>query len=407
MSFDHLLLDQRLLASLKRMEHEKPTTIQESVLPLAMDQRDILASAPTGTGKTAAFLLPMIQHLLDFPRRAPGPARALILTPTRELAAQIHQYASHLATDCDLNIGIITGGQDYIPQLAKLKKNMDILVATPGRLVEYIANEDFVLDKLELLVIDEADRMLDMGFRNTVIDIATAALNRQQTMLFSATLDSPGVEAFADKVLNEPERLQAKPPRRESQKIHQWVHIADDAQHKFKLLLHWLQQPEVSRAIVFVKKRETVAELEGKLQSQGITAAFLRGDMEQRDRFRALSRLVKGEVNVLIATDVAARGIDVDDVSHVINYDMPRKADIYVHRIGRTGRAGAKGTAISLVEAHDVAVLPKIERFTEQQLKRRIIKELRPKHKEAKPPTKKKVKKKGSKKPKAKTKAKK
>ncbi|GLP95553.1 ATP-dependent RNA helicase SrmB [Paraferrimonas sedimenticola] len=407
MSFDHLLLDAKLMASLERMDHQRPTTIQESVLPLAMDQQDILASAPTGTGKTAAFLLPILQHLIDFPRRRPGPARALVLTPTRELAAQIHQYASHLAHLTELKIGIITGGQDYQPQLKQLAKNMDLLVATPGRLVEYIANESFSLEQVEILVIDEADRMLDMGFRETVKDIATAALKRQQTMLFSATLNSPGVEAFADALLDNPQRLEAKPPRRESGKIHQWMHLADDKDHKFALLCHWLNQEEVTRAIVFVKKRETVAELEGKLQSAGITAAFLRGDMEQRDRFRALSRLVKGEAKVLIATDVAARGIDVENISHVINFDMPRKADIYVHRIGRTGRAGAKGTAISLVEAHDIGVIPKIERFTDQNLKRRVIAELRPKHKEAKAPTKKKVKKKGAAKTKRKAKSKK
>jgi ATP-dependent RNA helicase SrmB len=209
--------------------------------------------------------------------------------------------------------------------------------------------------------------------------------------LFSATLEGSGVERFARDLLKDPVTIDVEAPRSEKAKIHQWAHLADDKDHKFALLCNILRQEQVKRTIVFVKTREAVASLEGLLLKANIPCAFMRGDMEQKKRFQALGRFTKGEVNVLLATDVAARGIDVDDITHVINFDMPRSADTYVHRIGRTGRAGAKGTAISLMEAHDVRIVGKIERYIEQTLKRRVIEELRPKHKEAKVPGKKKA----------------
>ncbi len=393
MQFEDFDLDHSLLESLKAMGHKTPTTIQSKTLPLALEQRDIMASAPTGTGKTASFLLPALQHLIDFPRRFPGPARVLILTPTRELASQIHRYACHLATDMGLDINIVTGGVPYGPQEEALAGNVDILVATPGRLVEYLDKRKFDAQSVELLIIDEADRMLDMGFNQVVQTLAIEAQGRKQTMLFSATLEGYGVQKFAADLLTNPERIDADDlPRSEKAKIHQWVHLADSREHKFALLCALLNKEEVTRAIVFCKTREVVASLEGLLQQAGIQASFLRGDMDQKRRFQALGRFVKGEVNVLLATDVAARGIDIDDISHVINFDMPRSSDVYVHRIGRTGRAGNKGTAISLVEAHDMRILGKVERYIEQPLKRRFVEGLRPKHKEAKVPTKKKPK---------------
>ena len=391
MNFDEFDLDVDLLDSLARMEHKSATSVQQQVIPSALEQRDIMAKAPTGTGKTACFLLPALQHLIDFPRHFSGQARVLILTPTRELASQIHRYATHLANELDLDINIITGGVPYAPQEEALKENIDILVATPGRLLEYLDKDHFTAEDVELLIIDEADRMLDMGFADVVKSIALEAQGRKQNMLFSATLDSGGVTRFANELLNNPVHVDIdSPTRKEKGKIHQWVHLADDKAHKFNLLTFWLQQEEVKRTIVFCKTREIVASLEGLLQQAGITAAFLRGDMEQKQRFKALGRFTKGEVNVLLCTDVAARGIDIEGITHVINYDMPRSADIYVHRIGRTARAGAKGTAISLVEAHDVRILGKIERYTEQKLKRRVIDGLKPQNKEAKAPSKKK-----------------
>ncbi len=392
MQFEDFHLDETLLKSLKAMGHNTPTTIQQQTIPLGLEQKDILARAPTGTGKTASFLLPALQHLIDFPRRFSGHARVLILTPTRELASQVHRYACHLATDLGLNIGIVTGGVPYAPQEKALKENIDILVATPGRLMEYLDKELFDPQAIETLIIDEADRMLDMGFASVVQSIAIAAQGRKQNMLFSATLEGGGISRFAQMLLTDPVTIETKPPRSEKAKIHQWIHLADNSEHKFSLLCNILSREEVKRAIVFVKTRDVVASLEGKLRQVGIDCAFMRGDMEQKARFQALGRFTKGEVNILLATDVAARGIDIDDITHVINFDMPRSADTYVHRIGRTGRAGNKGTAISLAEAHDMRVVGKIERYIEQPLKRRIIEELRPKHKEARPPSKKKTK---------------
>ncbi|MCL1141280.1 ATP-dependent RNA helicase SrmB [Shewanella gaetbuli] len=407
MLFEDFDLDPRLLDSLKAMGHKSPTTVQQEAIPMAMEQRDILARAPTGTGKTASFLLPALQHLIDFPRRFNGQARVLVLTPTRELASQIHRYACHLATDLELDIAIITGGVPYAPQEEALAGNVDILIATPGRLMEYLDKKKFDATEVDLLVIDEADRMLDMGFSSVVQAIAIEAQGRKQNMLFSATLEGGGVDRFARDLLTDPIHIDVDSPRSEKAKIHQWVHLADDKDHKFALLCNILRQEQVKRAIVFVKTRDVVASLEGQLLKAEIPCAFMRGDMEQKKRFQALGRFIKGEVNVLLATDVAARGIDIDDITHVINFDMPRSADTYVHRIGRTGRAGAKGTAISLVEAHDIRIVGKIERYIQQPLKRRVIEELRPKHKEAKPPGKKKDKskqdaKKGSKKSKKK-----
>ncbi|MCE9677785.1 ATP-dependent RNA helicase SrmB [Shewanella sp. AS1] len=392
MQFDDFHLDETLLDTLKAMGHKTPTTIQQQTIPLGLEQQDLLARAPTGTGKTASFLLPALQHLIDFPRRFSGQARVLILTPTRELASQVHRYACHLATGLDLDIAIITGGVPYAPQEKALKENIDILVATPGRLMEYLDKDLFDAQAVEIFVIDEADRMLDMGFSSAVQSIAIQAHSRKQNMLFSATLEGGGVSKFAQTLLTNPVTIETKPPRSEKAKIHQWLHLADNREHKFALLCNILKREEVKRAIVFVKTREVVASLEGQLRQAGIDCAFMRGDMEQKARFQALGRFTKGEVNVLLATDVAARGIDIDDITHVINFDMPRSADTYVHRIGRTGRAGNKGTAISLAEAHDMRIVGKIERYIEQPLKRRIIEELRPKHKEARPPSKKKSK---------------
>ncbi|MCL1076939.1 ATP-dependent RNA helicase SrmB [Parashewanella spongiae] len=404
MLFEEFDLDHDLLDALKYMGHESATTVQQQTIPAALEQRDILAMAPTGTGKTASFLLPALQHLIDFPRRFPGPARVLILSPTRELASQIHRYATHLATELDLSIGIITGGVPYGPQEEMLEVGHDVLVATPGRLLEYLDKGKFSAEAVEVLIIDEADRMLDMGFSSVVKSIATEAQGRKQNMLFSATLETGGVKRFAEELLINPLNVTIESPRSEKAKVHQWVHLADNKKHKFDLLCHLLNSEEVERAIVFVKTREGLASLEGHLQQAGISSAFMRGDMEQKKRFQALGRFTKGEVNVLLCTDVAARGIDVEGITHVINYDMPRTSDIYVHRIGRTARAGAKGTAISLVEAHDVRILAKIERYIEQKLKRRVIETLRPKNKEAKAPAKKKNKEKIKAKAKAKKK---
>jgi len=382
--FEQFDLDSALLGGIKDAGFTKPTSIQSLVLPAAMAGKDVLASAPTGTGKTAAFLLPIAQHLLDYPRTKPGFPRVLILSPTRELAIQTHEQSEKLTALTNIKTGVITGGVNYGSHKEILTSTTDILIATPGRLLEYIENEQFDAREIEILVLDEADVMLDMGFAETINRIIGEARWRKQTMLFSATLEGSNVLKFSKEILNEPVFLESNPSRKEKAKIHQWLHIADDKDHKYALLANLLKQEEVKRAVVFANKRETVQYLSGKLYADEIPCAWLEGKMPQDKRNKAVERLKDAKVNVMVATDVAARGLDIDDISHVINFDMPRKADIYLHRIGRTGRAGNKGTAISLVEAHDMGVISKIERYMGDRLPRRVIEELRPKFKEAK-----------------------
>jgi len=388
MSFDSLELDQHLLNAVANMGHTRPTSIQSLVIPPAMDERDIMASAPTGTGKTLAFLLPAIQRLIDYPRRKGGSARILILTPTRELAVQISEVAEKLVAGTQLVVGNIIGGISYQEQEDIIMGSVDIVIATPGRLMEYIDAEAFDCREVECLILDEADRMLDMGFIAEMDRIAGEARWRKMTALFSATLEGRGLREFAREVLKNPVQLNAEVTRRESGKILQYVHLADNPEHKLKLLAAILQQdPEhdqVHKIIVFVKTRDRLTQLIAQLDELNIRCNYLRGEMDQEKRNLSLRQFKEGTINILIATDVAARGIDVPDITHVINYDMPRTADVYVHRIGRTARGGKKGTAISLIEAHDIDILSKVERYTDQQLKRRVIKDLRPKNKEAK-----------------------
>jgi ATP-dependent RNA helicase SrmB len=381
--FEQFDLDSELLGAVKDAGYKKPTSIQQLVIPEAMAGKDVLASAPTGTGKTAAFLLPIAQHLLDYPRNKPGFPRVLILTPTRELALQIAEQSEKLTTFTQIKTGVITGGVNYGSHKEILTGTTDILVATPGRLMEYIESEQLDVRDLEILVLDEADRMLDMGFSDVINRIVGEARWRKQTMLFSATLEGSGVIRFAKEVLTDAVFLESNPSRKEKAKIHQWVHLADSVEHKFQLLTHILKQEEVTKAVVFANKRETVQFLSGKLYAEELPCVWLEGKMPQDKRNTAIQRLKDGRVGILVATDVAARGLDIDDISHVINYDMPRKADIYVHRIGRTARAGNKGTAISLAEAHDMTVIGKIERYENERLSRRVIEGLRPKYKEA------------------------
>ena len=387
--FEQFDLSQELIGGIQKAGYKKPTSIQKLVLPPAMDGKDILASAPTGTGKTAAFVLPAAQHLLDYPRTKPGFPRVLILSPTRELALQTGEHVKMLTSHTKLKSGVITGGVNYGSHSEILTSTTDILVATPGRLLDYIETEQFDSREIEILILDEADRMLDMGFADTINRIISEAQWRKQTMLFSATLEGAGVIRFAKEILNDPISVEATPSRKEKAKIHQWLHLADNKDHKYQLLANILKQEEVKRAVVFANKRETVQTLAGKLLADEIPNAWLEGEMPQDKRNNAVARLRQERVNVLVATDVAARGLDIDDITHVINFDLPYKADIYLHRIGRTGRAGNKGTAISLVEAHDMLVIGKIERYMNEKMPRRIIEGLRPKNKEAKVPLKK------------------
>lgn len=381
MTFEELDLSPQLLKALTKKGYTRPTAIQQSTIPAALEGRDLLGSAPTGTGKTAAFLLPAIQHLLDYPRRKPGAPRILVLTPTRELAMQVAEQAQELAQFTKLSIATITGGVAYQNHGEVFNSNQDIVVATPGRLMQYIKEENFDCRAVEILIFDEADRMLQMGFGQDAEKIAAETRWRKHTWLFSATLEGELLEDFSERLLNDPIKVDAEPSRRERKKIQQWYYHADNVDHKTKLLARLINEFSIEKAIVFVRRREDVRELSDTLRKRGLRSTYLEGEMAQTQRNQAITRLKEGVVNVLIATDVAARGIDIDDVDFVINYDLPYSADTYLHRIGRTARAGKKGSAVSLVEAHDYKLLGKIKRYTEEALKPRIIEGLEPRTK--------------------------
>lgn len=382
MKFEEMELDDRLIAACLEAGYEKPTNVQLEVIPEALDGMDILADAPTGTGKTAAFLLPCLQHLLDFPGSRQGLARILVLTPTRELALQIGEHAQMLAKYVpEIKIGTIIGGVQHEEQLPVISEKTDIVIATPGRLIEYIRKKAFDIRGVEILVLDEADRMLDMGFIDDVAEISEAAERREQTMLFSATLEGPLLERFANEVLEKPVEIHIDSPRSERRKIAQYKYYADDLEHKIKVLEALLSDERLEKSIVFVKTRERLAELVKRLDADGFKFCYLRGEMDQDKRIQAMQRFANNEVTIMLATDVAARGIDVVDITHVINFDLPRTADIYVHRIGRTARAGRRGSAISLVEAHDVPMLDRIEHYTGETIDLRVLDDLRPQNK--------------------------
>lgn len=380
--FSELELDSELLRAIEEIGYSRPTVVQAQAIPHALDGKDVMASAPTGTGKTAAFLLPMIQHLQDFPRKRPGPARILILTPTRELAIQVADQARALAKYTTIKVFTITGGISYDEHAEMLGKTQDIVVATPGRLMEYIEAEKFDCRAIECLILDEADRMLDMGFGKIVERLNHECRWRRQSLLFSATLEGKGVREFSETILNEPVEVNADPSRRERKKIHQMYLRCDNMDHKLALLENIIKE-QAERTIIFVKTRERLGILRGQLEAMGIPCNWIQGEMAQAARTNMITRFRDGVVNVLIATDVAARGIDLPDVSHVINFDLPRTAEVYVHRIGRTARAGKKGTAISLVEAHDQSMIERISRYMKEEVQERFIPGLRPQTKKA------------------------
>lgn len=380
-TFDELDLDPRLLKAVEAQGFSRPTTIQQNTIPAAMDGADILGSAPTGTGKTVAFLLPALQHLLDYPRRKPGAPRVLVLTPTRELAMQVAEQAKALARFTELKISTITGGVSYDEHGEIFNENQDVVIATPGRLLQYIEQENFDCRAVEVLIFDEADRMLQMGFGQDAERISAETRWRRYTWLFSATLEGEALQSFSERILENPVAVNAEPSRRERKKIHQWYYHSDSVDHKIKQVARFIQTENVQRGIIFVRKREMAQPLSDTLRKRGIRSTFLEGGMAQAQRNKAIDLLKSGAVTVLVATDVAARGIDIDDISHVMNFDLPYSADVYTHRIGRTARAGKKGTAVSFVEGHDYKLLGKIKRYTGELLKPRILEGLAPRTK--------------------------
>jgi superfamily II DNA/RNA helicase len=329
-----------------------------------------MVSAPTGTGKTAAFVLPALQRLSLAPARHGRGPRVLVLTPTRELATQVTaavdkycKFMRHMRT------GTVLGGMPYPKQRRMLEQSLDVLVATPGRLIDFIEQGKVDFSRLELLILDEADRMLDMGFIEPVRRIAAKTPATRQTMLFSATLDG-NIAKLARELLREPKLIEVAGAQVKHENIEQRLHVVDDGSHKHRLLDHVLREECQAQAIVFTATKHGADRLADKLFHGGHEAAALHGNMNQSQRNRTLARLRSGAVRVLVATDVAARGIDVASITHVINYDLPKVAEDYVHRIGRTGRAGATGTAISFASSDDIRQLKQIERYIGQTIER-------------------------------------
>ncbi len=378
MSFEKLALAQPLLQALSEAGYTTPTPIQEQAIPEILAGRDLMASAQTGTGKTAAFILPALQRLAtDVRPNCRGP-RVLVLAPTRELAQQVTDAATRYGKHLRAKVVSILGGMPYPLQNKLLSRPIDIMVATPGRLIDHLERGRIDLSRLEILILDEADRMLDMGFLEAVEQICAATPASRQTLMFSATFEGT-VARLAQRLLKDPKRLQMTSQHVKHENIEQRLHCVDDLPHKNRLLAHLLSDTELKQAIVFTATKRDADTLADNLYAQGHSAAALHGDMAQGARNRTLTRLRGGAIRVLVATDVAARGIDVAGITHVINYDLPKFAEDYVHRIGRTGRAGASGIAVSFASPRDWANLKRIEHFTGQDISRHVIPGLEPK----------------------------
>ncbi len=377
MSFAELNLSPSILKAITDCGYAEPTPIQAQAIPLVLSGRDLAASAQTGTGKTAAFVLPALQRLSAPPaERGRGP-RVLVLTPTRELATQVTDAVRTYGKFMRVRSGAILGGMPYREQLRLLSQPVDMIVATPGRLLDHLERGRLSLARLELLVLDEADRMLDMGFIDDVEKIAAATPKARQTLLFSATLDAR-VQKLAGGILREPEHVRISPQQVTHDRIDQRLMVVDDLGHKNRLLRHLIAESTLNRAIIFSATKRDAEDLARGLSEQGHAAAALHGDMSQGARNRTIADMRRGKVRLLVATDVAARGLDVTGISHVINYDLPRFAEDYVHRIGRTGRAGASGVAISFVSSRELSYLDRIERYTKQTMAQHVIQGLEP-----------------------------
>jgi len=378
MSFENLNLNPAILRAIEESGYTTATPIQAQAIPEVMAGHDLMASAQTGTGKTAAFTLPALNLLATpHPVNSRGP-RILVLVPTRELAAQVNEAARKYGKFIRARTVSIVGGMPYPLQNKLLSQPLDILVATPGRLLDHMERGRIDMSRLQMLILDEADRMLDMGFMPDVERICNALPANRQTLLFSATLDG-NIGRIAQQILRNPKTIQVAAQKEKHTNIEQRLHFVDDMSHKNKLLEHLLIAPDVNQVIVFTSTKRHADLLAEDLYAAGHKTAALHGDMTQGARNRTLTKLRHGDVKVLVATDVAARGIDVAGITHVINYDLPKFAEDYVHRIGRTGRAGKTGIAVSFASHMDRHQVRKIEQFTGQRLEPSVIEGFEPK----------------------------
>jgi len=375
--FADLNLDKNILSAVRSEGYESPTPIQAQAIPFALEGRDIMASAQTGSGKTAAFLLPTLQRLTKRSEKPGKGPRALVLTPTRELAAQVEKnvlaYAKNMRWFRTVSI---VGGASFGYQTRALSKPVDLIVATPGRLMDLMQSGKVDFTRLEVLILDEADRMLDMGFIDDIETIVEATPTDRQTLLFSATWDG-AVGKLARKLTKNPEVVEVE--RVDDQgKIEEQLLYCDDMRHKNRLLDHILRDANIDQCVIFTSTKAMTEVIADDLYEKGFAANCLHGDMPQGWRNRTLMDLRKGRCKILVATDVAARGIDVPTITHVINYDLPKQAEDYVHRIGRTGRAGRTGIAITFAEVNEYVKVHKIEKYIDRKLNEVTVEGMEP-----------------------------
>ena len=356
MHFNELNLAPELVANVLALGYETPTPIQQQAIPAALEGRDVLGRAPTGTGKTAAFMLPTLHRL-----RGKEGLRALILCPTRELAIQVSESARDYARNSELFVGVVYGGVPLDKDMRGLRAGYEILVATPGRLIDHIERGNIDLSRIEVLVLDEADRMLDMGFRPQINEVMRRISKERQTLFFSATMPN-SVKSLAYDILRDPVTVEAAPRVQAAEGVEQFVYPVD-ARQKTGLLLELLRKPEFTSAIVFCRTKFGADRVAQAVSRAGIKVEAMHSDRNMQQRVRALESFRSGEVQVLVATDVAQRGIDVDGISHVINYDAPKDPEGYVHRVGRTARAGEKGVAITLMSGGEIGDVAAVEQL--------------------------------------------
>ncbi|HHP7238495.1 DEAD/DEAH box helicase [Longibacter sp.] len=361
-SFASLGLNSHLIATVNELGYDTPTPIQAALIPSLLAGRDVVGQAQTGTGKTAAFTLPMLHHLGG----GTGTIRGLVLCPTRELAVQVAKSAKSYGSNVGMSVLAVYGGQSYRKQIGRIKQGVDVVVGTPGRLLDLINKGLIDLSGVEVAVLDEADEMLSMGFIDDIEAILSATPNHRQTAFFSATM-SRSFERLASKHLDNPETCRLKAKNRTAENIEQRAYFVSK-RNRLDALVRLLQTEAIDSAIVFARTRADTFRLADQLQAQGHDAGALNGEMEQYERRKMLNRFRNGQINVLVGTNVAARGLDIDHISHVFNYELPTDPEVYVHRVGRTGRAGKSGTAISLVPNNRRKRLRKIERYTKRDI---------------------------------------
>lgn len=378
MTFDSLSLSPALLQSIADKGYKTPSPIQRQAIPAILSGKDIMAAAQTGTGKTAGFTLPILERLSTAPPTQAKQVRVLILTPTRELAAQVGDSVATYGKYLSLRTAVVFGGVKINPQMTKLRPGVDILVATPGRLLDLFQQNAIQFSQLETLVLDEADRMLDMGFIHDIRKILKVLPAKRQTLLFSATFSNE-IRSLATRLVTNPVEIEVSPRNTTAKTVKQWIYPVDKKQ-KAPMLCYLVHKHNWRQVLVFTRTKHGANKLTRQLGDEGILAAAIHGNKSQGARTKALAKFKQGEINVLVATDIAARGLDIDQLPQVVNFDLPNVPEDYVHRIGRTGRAGASGQAVSLVSADEYKQLSDIERLTKQLLNRKIIDAFYPAH---------------------------